>query len=160
MIEAVTALAVLGIAVGAILTPMTVAIEQKTRAMKQTQAVILAEQLIEECCSQTLWSYDAQWPTLGPSPEETWRNVYDEVVDYHNFSETPEQFGPVYGPTLQTSDFPPNMRRSVWMQEYYLPGQRTFYTPSVMMLTVRVYDGDEELVTLRRLITDPNHVWP
>jgi len=154
-----TALAVLGIAVAALLTPTTVAIEQKTRAMKQTQAVILAEQLIEECASQTLWSYD-EWPVLGPSGDEPWRTVYDEVSDYHNVTETPAEFGPIYGPVTASSDFPPNLSRSMWMQYYYLPGERDFYPPDFMLLTVRVYDGDEELVTLRRLVRNPNHDKP
>ena len=96
LVEAMTALVVLSIAVGALLTPMTVAIEQKTRAMKQTLAVILAEELIEECVSQDLWSYD-EWAVLGPSGDELGRDVYDEVSDYHDVVETSDQFGSIYG---------------------------------------------------------------
>jgi prepilin-type N-terminal cleavage/methylation domain-containing protein len=159
LIEALTALTVLGVAVAAILTPVTGAIEQKSRAMKQALAVLLAEQLIEECVSQQRWSYD-EWPVLGPSAGEVWRDKYDEVVDYHDLTETSDQFGTVFGDMLGSADFPPNLTRRVWMQYHYLPGQNTLYTPDIMLLTVRVHDGDEELVTLRRLIKDPNHVWP
>jgi prepilin-type N-terminal cleavage/methylation domain-containing protein len=160
LVEAMVALVILGVAVAAILTPINVAIQQKTRAMKQTLAVLLAEQLIEECVSKSTWSYDAEWPTLGPSAGETWRNVYDERSDYHNVTETADKFGTVKGPRLAAADFPPNMTRRMWAQYLYLPGERDFYTYDVMMLTVRVYDGNEELVTLRRLITNPDHVYP
>jgi len=159
LVEAMVALAVLGIAVAALLTPTTVAIQQKTRAMKQTQAVILAEQLIEEVVSQDCWSYD-EWAVLGPSGGETWRSGYDEVSDYHGVVETSGQFGPINGPVLSSGDFPPNMSRSMWLQYYYLPGERGFYPPDFMLLTVRVYDGDQELVTLRRLVRNDDHDKP
>lgn len=160
LVECMVALAVLGIAIGAILTPINVAIEQKTRAAKQTVAVLLAEQFIEECVSQDLWSHEAEWPDLGPSGDEHWRTAYDEVSDYHNVTETPDQFGAVHGARLDADQFPPQMTRRVWAQYLHLPGERTFYTYDVVMLTVRVYDADEELVTLRRLIWNPDHVWP
>lgn len=159
LIEALTALTVLSVAVAAILTPVGAAIEQKNRSAKQALAVLLAEQLIEECVSQQLWSND-DWPALGPSAGEVWRDQYDEVVDYHGVTETSDQFGTLFGDQLGSADFPVNMTRKMWMQYYYLPGQRTFYTPDIMLLTVRVYDGDEELVTLRRLVKDPDHIWP
>jgi hypothetical protein len=155
-----TALTVLGIAVAAVLTPITISMQQKSRAMKQTLAVVLAEQLIEECVAQDNWSWDAEWPALGPTSDEPWRDMYDERSDYHNVTETAGSFGTVYGTRLGSSSFPANMTRTVHAQYFHLPGQRTFYTYDVMMLTVRVYDGDEELVTLRRLITNPDHVWP
>ena len=154
------ALAVLGIAVGAVITPIGASIDQKRRAMKQSLAVVLAEQLIEECVARQVWSLDAEWPTLGPSGDESWRTLYDERSDYHGVSEDAGQFGVVHGPRLAAADFPPNMRRTATAQYLFLPGERTFYTWDVMMLTVRVYDGDQELVTLRRLITNPDHEWP
>lgn len=160
LVECMIALAILGMAMGAILTPIDAAIQQKTRAMKQTMAVMLAEQFIEECVSQDLWSHDAEWPTLGPSGDETWRDDYDEVSDYHHVTETADQFGVVHGMQLGAAEFPPHMTRSVWAQYLHLSGERTFYTYDVMMLTVRVYDGDEELVTLRRLIWNNDHVLP
>ena len=158
LVEAMVALTVVGIAVAAILTPITAAIDQKTRSMKQTVAVVLAEQLVEECQAHTRWSYD-EWAVLGPSGDEPWRTVYDERSDYHNVTETAGKFGPLFGPVLAASEFP-NLTRSYRLQTLYLSGERTMYPPDFMMLTVRVYDGKEELVTLRRLISNASHAYP
>ena len=68
----------------------------------------------------------------------------------HNRSESAGQLGMVNGPAY-VSEFP-NLRRTMWMQVVYLPGQDETLPPEMLMLTVRVYDGQEELVTLRRLI--------
>mgnify|MGYP001199814767 CR=1 FL=1 len=160
LVECLIALAILGIAIGAIVTPIEITIQQKARAAKQTVAVLLAEQLIEECVAHDLWSYDAEWPSLGPTSEEPWRNAYDEISDYHNVKETPGQFGTIHGVRLSAADFAPNLTRRVWAQYFYLPGEYTAYTYDFMMLTVRVYDGDEELVTLRRVIWNDDHTLP
>ena len=158
LVEAMTALVVLGLAVAAMLSPIAIAVEQKVRTARQAVAVALAEEAIEECLSKTTWSI--QDPIeLGPSGNEPWRDQYDENADYHNVVETGGQFGTVRGVRLSASTFP-NMTRRMWLQTFYLSGEYTGYTPDFMMLTVRVYDGDEEVVTLRRIITNVNHAWP
>ncbi len=159
LVESTVALVVLGIAIAAILTPITAAIEQKRRAMKQTVATLLAEQAIDEWVAQDRWSYD-EWAVLGPSGDEPWRDNYDERSDYHDVEETGGDFGTVFGERLDASEFAPNLRRTLWLQTFHLPGERDFYPWDVMMLTVRVYDGDEELVTLRRILTNEDHPWP
>ena len=121
---------------------------------------MLAEQLIEECVAHALWSYDAEWPSLGPTSEEPWRNHYDEISDYHNLTESPGKFGTVFGSRLPASDFAPNLTRRVCAQYFHLSGEYTSYTYDFMMLTVRVYDGDEELVTRRRVIWNDDHTLP
>src|SRR5690554_5443449 len=72
LVEALVALGVLGLAVGAILTPISIAIQQQRRAAKMTVATVLAEQAVEECLSHERFSFD-EWPVLGPSAEESWR---------------------------------------------------------------------------------------
>ncbi len=157
LVESLVALAVLGVAVGAILTPITIAIDQQRRAAKMTVATMLAEQAIEECLSQPIFSHD-EWPVLGPSAGESWRDSYDEQSDYHNVTEMADQFGMVNGPEF-FSEFP-NLKRTMWLQMLYLPGQDSAHPPDFMMLTVRVFDGDEELVTLRRFIRNEEHEYP
>lgn len=159
LVEALVALTVLSIAVTAIVTPVTVAIDHKTRAAKQTLAVLLAEQLIEDCLSQDTFSFDEP-AVLGPSGDETTRTRYDEVSDYHYVFEMPSRFGPIFGGGVQGSDYPPNFARWMWLQPVYLPGQRDFYPPDFVMLTVRVWDGTEELVVLRRLVRNDDHWYP
>jgi prepilin-type N-terminal cleavage/methylation domain-containing protein len=158
LVESLTALVVLSVAVGAILTPVIAAVEQKQRTAKQVLAATLAEQLIEECLGQETFSI--QDPIeLGPSGGETWRNYYDEMADYHGVTEGPGAFGTVYGPPLAYSQFP-RLRRTMHIGTYYLPGQYTEYSPDLILLTVRVYDGDEELVTVQRLIANEKHDLP
>jgi prepilin-type N-terminal cleavage/methylation domain-containing protein len=151
LIEALVALMVLGLAVGAILTPITIAIEQQRRSAKMTVATVLAEQAVEECLSHRVFS-NQSWPTLGPGAGKVWRDLYDQRTDYHNISEGAERLGMVHGPALVT-EFP-QLRRTMWLQPVYLPGEDTSNPPRLLMLTVRVFDGDEELVTLRRLVRD------
>jgi len=155
LVESLTALVVLSVAVAAILTPVIAAVEQKQRAAKQVLAVMLAEQLIEECLGQE--SFSIQDPIeLGPSGDEPWRNQYDESSDYHGVSEGPGALGTVYGPRLAYSQFP-NLRRTMHIDTYYLPGQYTAYSPDLILVTVRVYDKDEELVTLQRFVANEKH---
>lgn len=158
LVESLAALAVLSIAVAAIITPIIAAVEQKQRTAKQIIAVMLAEQLIEECLAQETYSY-SEWPDLGPSANEIWRDLYNENSDYHGVVEGPGEFGTVFGPRLASSEFP-KLTRRMWLQYYYLPGQNTSYPPDILMLTVRVYDGDEELVMLKRFITNEEHTLP
>lgn len=155
LVESLTALVVLSAAVAAILTPVIAAVEQKQRTAKQVVAVMLAEQLIEECLGQE--SFSIQDPIeLGPSGDEPWRDLYDENSDYHGVTEGPGTFGTVYGPRLAYSQFP-NLRRTMHIDTYYLPGQYTGYSPDLIVVTVRVYDKDEELVTLQRFVANEKH---
>ncbi len=158
LVESLTALTVLSIAVAAIITPIIAAVEQKQRTAKQIVAVMLAEQLIEECLAQEIYSIEAP-PDLGPSGGEPWRDVYNENSDYHDVVEGPGEFGTIYGPRLASAEFA-NLTRRMWLQYYYLPGQYLPYPPDILMLTVRVYDGAEELVTLKRFITNEEHTLP
>jgi len=158
LVEAMMALVVLGLAVAAILTPITAAVDQKDRAAKQMVAVLLAEQTIEECLSRTVWCSNDPI-VLGHDAGKTTRAAYNEKSDYHNLNESASQLGTVYGSALAASTFP-NLKRKTWMQTLYLSGEYTGYSPDFVMLTVRVYDGDEELVTLRRLINNNDHTLP
>lgn len=158
--EAMVALSVLGLAVGAALAPITAAVQQKHRAARQTVAVMLAEQMIEECIARQRWSFDeGTTATLGPQADETTRYLYDERVDYHDVVETASQIAMLSGKQMPTADFN-HFRRELWAQQFYLPGQYTGYPKDVLMLTVRVYDGDQELATLSRLVTNHDHPYP
>jgi type II secretory pathway pseudopilin PulG len=152
--EALVACAVLALAVAAILTPFSAAAKQQDRAAKLTQAALLAEQGLEECLAQTVWtSSTANPPALGPAPGETARNQYLERTDFSGFTESPAQFGLRYGPAQPAADFLPNLTRRFNLQYVYLPGMDSAAQPELMMLTVRVFDGEQELVTLRRFIS-------
>jgi prepilin-type N-terminal cleavage/methylation domain-containing protein len=159
LVEALVALTVLGVAVASALVPICAAVDQKDRAMKQTVATMLAEQIIQECKAQTRWSYE-EWAELGPSGGETWRTSYDEQSDYSGFSETAGQFGAVFGPHLTATEFPRNLRRTCHLQYVWLTGEQTVYAPDFLLLTVRVYEGDQELITVSRLIHNVNHAYP
>jgi hypothetical protein len=158
LVESMVALTVLVIAIGAILTPITLAVEQKVRAARQAVAVVLAEEIIDECLSKTTWCFESPI-NLGHEGDETTRAAYDERTDFHNLNETASQLGTVHGPTLASASFPKLTRRT-WLQVLYLPGESASYPQDFMMLTVRVYDGDQELVTVRRLINNVNHAFP
>jgi hypothetical protein len=152
--EALVALAILALAVAALLTPLGAAAQQKNRAAKQTQAALLAEQGIEECLAQTVWTASAaNPPVLGPASGETSRFQYLQRTDYSGGTETPAQFGLRYGSAQPAAAYLPNLTRSFNLQYVYLPGMDTGAPPELMMLTVRVYDGPQELVTLRRFIS-------
>lgn len=152
--EALVAGVILALAAAAILTPFSAAAKQQDRAAKLTQAALLAEQGVEECLAQTAWTASAaNPPALGPAPGETARNQYLERTDYSGFTETPAQFGLRYGPAQPASAFPANLTRTFNLQYVNLPGMDPAASPELMMLTVRVFDGQQELVTLRRLIS-------
>ena len=152
--EALVAGVVLALAVAAILTPFGAAARQQERAAKLTQAALLAEQGVEECLAQTAWTLSASNPpALGPAPGETARNLYLERTDYHGFTETPAQFGLRYGPAQPAAAYLPNLSRRYNLQYVYLPGMNPAAAPELMMLTVRVFDGEQELVTLRRFVS-------
>ena len=86
--EALLAVVVLSIAVGAIMGPISASYSQ-TRTVKQTTtAISMAQQLLDEVLSKPYVDPTDQSTTLGPEANEPGRAAFDNIDDYHNYHDT------------------------------------------------------------------------
>ncbi|MFZ5803063.1 MAG: type IV pilus modification PilV family protein [Candidatus Omnitrophota bacterium] len=93
LIELVISIVVLGFAVLALVKAITDVSLVTFEAQFRDQQTLLGQELMEEIRSkrfdERVAKSGGQWsPTLGPDPGETSKSEYDDIDDYHNFSET------------------------------------------------------------------------
>jgi Tfp pilus assembly protein PilV len=86
--EALLAVVVLSIAVGAIMGPISASYSQ-TRTVKQTTtAISMAQQLLDEVLSKPYVDPSDLSLALGPEANEPSRSAFDNIDDYHGYHDT------------------------------------------------------------------------
>jgi Tfp pilus assembly protein PilV len=82
------AVLVLGIAVGAMMGPISASYQQ-TRTVKQTTtAISMAQQLLDEVLSKPFVDPSDLSMTLGPEADELSRASFDNIDDYHGYHDS------------------------------------------------------------------------
>jgi type II secretory pathway pseudopilin PulG len=86
--EGLIAAVILAAAVGGMLAPMS-ATYQQSRIIKQSNiAISMAQQLLDEVVSRHFLDPNDSSMVKGPDSGEATRSTYDNIDDYHNYSDT------------------------------------------------------------------------
>lgn len=155
LFETMLAASILAIAAASAALPFAAGVQEVQQSARLEQAVLLAESLMEEVVSRPF--EDPQSPTsrtLGPEAGETDRTKFDNIDDYHGYSESDQVLR-----ELTTTLTPINatngagLWRSVTVQYATLSGQLAWDTNNAALVTVTVNDGSlGAIYTLSRLV--------
>jgi len=158
--EALLACVVLAMVSSAIVVPFAAGARCEQANTRQTVALSLAEDLMEEILAKPFKDpdvpdYEENWQTLGPGTGESFddRSTLDNTDDYHGLVEPAGTIRPAM--TTQASDpLAGDLSRRVEVAYVHLPGQDTSNPPNVARVTVHVSWKGADLVTLTRLVYD------
>jgi MSHA pilin protein MshD len=150
LIEALVAATILAITVTAVTLPFTAGAQNEQDSARLTLAVAYAQELMEEILSRP---FDDPGGGMTPGPEagETSRDLYDNIDDYHGYSEADGQIKDMYG-LAATDRLAAGLSRSVAAEYVYVAGQDTSGSPTFIRVTVTVRYRGRPLVTLQRMV--------
>jgi MSHA pilin protein MshD len=148
--EALLAAAILALAITAITMPFAAGAANEQVDGRQTLAVALAQEMMEEILAKP---FDDPQGASSPGPEtgETSRNRFDNVDDYHGYTETPGHIADGSG-TVITGPAAAGLSRHVTAQYVYVTGQSTSGPATFIRVTVEVRHNNTPVVTLTRLV--------
>ncbi len=152
LVESLLAATILAMVVMAVLMPFVAGARNDRSSVRQSLAVALGEDLMEEVLAKPFVDPDGGGLTPGPDGgEQGGRESFDNIDDYDGYSELPGQIQPF---VQQMADEPENatLSRRAEVRYVRVPGQDPAAAPSVVLVTVRVSDGANEVVTLSRLV--------
>src|SRR5258706_6431882 len=86
--EGLLAVAVLAVAVGGIMAPISASYQQTRTVSQTTTAISLAQQLLDEILSKPFVDPTDLSTTLGPEADEPGRASFDNIDDYHGYHDT------------------------------------------------------------------------
>lgn len=144
LLEALLAAVVLAIVVGAVIIPFSAGAANTAQDARTTLAVNLAQDLMEEILAKPFNDPD------GTEVGETGRSTWDDMDDYHGYSESE---GTIAGFDGVTVDDPASLAltRSAVVQSVYVAGQGAPEPPTFLRITVKVRYRGATLVSLSRL---------
>ena len=150
LVEALLAAVVLAMAVTAITMPFSSGAMNDQVDARHTLAVNLAQEMMEEILSKPF--SDPQGASApGPEPGESRRAYFDNVDDYHGYTEGEGSIANRSGEVV-TDPAAKGLSRRVTVQYVYVAGQETSQDPSFVRVVVEVrYNGDP-VATLVRLV--------
>jgi MSHA pilin protein MshD len=150
LIEALLAAVILAMAVSAIAMPFTAGAQNEQVDARRTLAVSLAQEMMEEILTKP-FDDPAGVMTPGPEPGETSRNTFDNIDDYHGYTEPPGCITNLDGQFINTPASV-GLSRYVTATYVYVSGQDTGQPPSFIRVSVVVKHRGLPLVTLSRLV--------
>lgn len=149
LVESLLAAVVLLIAVAAVIVPFTVGARNEHVDRRRTVASGLAQEMIEEILSKPF--ADPQGASSpGPEPGEADRADFDNMDDYHGYSEAAGSVtDPAGVPATDAGEA--ELSRHVAAQYVYVSGQDIADPPTFVRITVEVRHAGRPVVTLERL---------
>lgn len=151
--EALIAATVLAVAVTAITMPFTAAAQNQLDDARLTLAGSWGQGLMEEILDKPFDDPDGP-SDPGPESGETTRSKFDNIDDYHGFSESPGQMT-VPGGQVVADPAAEGLSRAVTAEYVYVAGQDTSAPPDFIRVIVTVRYASTTLVTLTRLAYNP-----
>lgn len=148
---------ILAIAVAAIFMPFTCGIQSQSIECRQTLAVSLAEELMEEALRLPFEEPDdgddlpEPVSKFGPDGSERFRSSFTAIDDFHGYQEQPGQICDSAGRPYD-DDAMAGMSRSVSVSYVYVSGQDTSESPTFMKIVVQVSHDGQEIVKITRLV--------
>ena len=101
LVEALTAAVILALVVAAIAQSIGAGVAETNLSLRNARGTALAEALMEEILSKP-YADPNGYTTPGPDAGETTRQLYNNIDDYHGFSETANNLQDQSGTALPT----------------------------------------------------------
>lgn len=156
--EAMMAVMVLGIAAATLLLPFTSGATVRTEGVNRTLAARLASDLMEQILLLPFHDPDggAYDYILGPESGETGPANYDNIDDYHGYTESQGQVKDVTGAVFTDSAYA-NFSREVMCEYVYVPPQPVESDPAkceFIRITVQVNYSGVQMATIVMLVSE------
>ena len=150
LLECLIAIALLAMCVFALTVPANVTAATEFEDARRTIATGLATEMMEEILSKDFDDPDGS-TVRGPEWNETSRSRFDNVDDYHGYTEAEGVVLDIQGNAM-TDPAAAQLGRNVTVEYVYLSGQDTSEAHSFARVTVVVTQDGDELHTLTRLV--------
>ncbi|MBI5765125.1 MAG: hypothetical protein HZA51_16540 [Planctomycetes bacterium] len=148
--EALIAATILTIVTATAALPFAAGIQQANEAARLENASALGQALMEEILAHPFFEPGSRTASPGPDSGETNRSLFDNVDDYHGYTEVSTGPRDYKNQPITDSAFT-NMYREVTVQYIAFPNQTPSDTNSLARVTVLVKDGNAVLVKLVRI---------
>lgn len=150
LLESLLAAVVLAGAISAVIWPFSVAAQNQQASERRTLASCLAQELMEEVIAKPFNDPDGPGG-LGPEVGETTRADYDNIDDYHGYSEAAGQIRSFDGEVM-AGDAGAYLSRNVTAAYVYVSGQDISEDPTFISVTVEVQYRGTPIATATRLV--------
>lgn len=141
---------VLAIVAASAVIPFTAGVQQVNEAGKIDEATALGEALMEEILARPFFTPSDRNPSPGPD-SGTNRDQYDNVDDFHGYSESPGSLKNFKNQSKSASTSN-TLWRSSSVEYITFPNQSPGDTNSFVRVTVQVYDGTTQLVRFTKVV--------
>ncbi len=155
LMEAMLAVVVLGIAAAGVLLPFTSGASVRAEGARRTLGARLASDLIEEIVRKPFHDPNGSVYDYNPGPDagETGYAKFDNIDDFHGYSEPQGQVKDAAGAVFTDSNYT-YFSRSVVCEYVRVPGESSLVAKKFIRVTVQVkYKGKME-ATVSRLISE------
>ena len=150
LVESLLASALLAMTIAAITMPFTAAARNEQADARRTVASSLAKELMEEILAQPFDDPDGS-SNPGPEAGETDRANFDNIDDYHGYSEAAGQI--VDGAGNRVADAAAHgLSRAATVTYVYVSGQDMSGTPDFVRIEVEMRRDGQPLLTVTRLV--------
>jgi hypothetical protein len=147
LLEAMLASAVLAMTITGITVPFTVGAANEEVEFRNTLAVALGADMLEEILSRP---YSDGRYTPGPASGET-RATYNCMTDYDGYTEADGGIVASDG-NVVADPASPGLSRTVSSKYVYVTGQSTLINPTFISIAVTISYKNQPIVTLTRLV--------
>jgi prepilin-type N-terminal cleavage/methylation domain-containing protein len=153
--EAMMAVVVLSIAAAGVLLPFSSGAVVRAEGMRRTLSAKLASDLIEQIVVKPFRDPDGSTYdyNLGPDEGETTFGEFDNLDDFHGYSEPQGQVKDAGGTVFTDSNYS-NFSRSVSCEYVYVPQESRTTSPKYILITVRVQYNGKQMASISRLISE------
>ncbi len=141
---------VLAIVAASASLPFSAGVQQANEAAKLERMVALGQALMEEILTHPLLDPTGRVATPGPEAGETTRDKFDNIDDYHGYSEQSSGLKDYKNQSI-TDPTLAGFWRDVSVQYVTFAGQQATDTNCFAKIVVRVWDGNTAMLTLTRL---------
>ena len=145
LVESLLAATVLAMAVSAIIVPFSAGAKSIQEDARQTLAVGLAQDLMEEILAKPFSDPD------GSDADEEGRWHWDDMADYDALVEADGEIRS-FDTQLVTEPASRGMTRHAWVKSVYVSGQDTAEPSSFLRVVVEVRYQDLSVIKLTRLV--------
>jgi hypothetical protein len=151
--EAIMATVVVGIAAAGVLLPFGKGATVRAEGMRRTLAAKLAADLMEEIVDKPFHDPDGSsyYYNLGPDSGETSVTYFDNVDDYHGYTEGQGQIRDVAKNLIADWKYA-KFSRDVTCAYVYVPQESGVENARFIRVTVQVYYGGNQVTNVTRLI--------
>lgn len=150
LLESLIAAVVLAGAISAVVWPFSVGAQNELASERRTLASCLAQELMEEVLSKPFDDPDGDG-SLGPDGGESTRADYDNIDDYHGYTEDAGQIQSFDGEVM-ADGAGAYLSRNVTTGYVYVSGQDVGEDPTFISVTVEVQYRGLPIATMTRLV--------